>query len=197
MGVSAPEHMEEEIIRRFILSKLAWIKKHRQRFVRQKAQAPRRFLSGEIHFFMGSGYIRNLIEFNEKQRVELRSSKHMDLYVRPGHTKEKREEIIRQCYGKELKNLTPGYIKKCEAILGVEVSHWGLKRRKTRWGSCNIKDKRIWLNLELAKKEPRCLEYVIVHEMVPLLEGYHNDTFKTDMSKFLPNWKVLKNELNN
>ena len=194
--LAAPENMDEEAIRLFAISKLSWIKKQRKEFDTQERQSVREFLSGESHYFMGSRYLLNVIESSEKQRVELRNKKYMDLYVRPEHTKEKRERIVSQWYREELKRLIPEYIKKWEDTIGVTVNEWGVKLMKTKWGTCNEQDKRIWINLELAKKNPRCLEYIIVHEMVHLLERHHNDKFKAYMDEFLPNWKSIRDELN-
>ena len=194
--LAAPENMDEEAIRLFAISKLSWIKKQRKEFDTQERQSVREFLSGESHYFMGSRYLLNVIESSEKQRVELRNKKYMDLYVRPGHTKEKRERIVSQWYREELKSLIPEYIEKWEDTIGVTVNEWGIKLMKTKWGTCNEQDKRIWINLELAKKNPRCLEYIIVHEMVHLLERNHNDKFKAYMDEFLPNWKSIRDELN-
>ena len=194
--LAAPENMDEEAIRLFAISKLSWIKKQRKEFDTQERQSIREFLSGESHYFMGTRYLLNVIESNEKQRVELRNMKYMDLYIRPGHTKEKRERIVSQWYREELKRLIPEYIKKWEDTIGVTVNEWGVKLMKTKWGTCNEQDKRIWINLELAKKNPRCLEYIIVHEMVHLLERHHNDRFKAYMDEFLPNWKSIRDELN-
>jgi len=194
--LAAPENMDEEAIRLFAISKLSWIKKQRKEFDTQERQSVREFLSGESHYFMGSRYLLNVIESSEKQRVELRNKKYMDLYVRPGHKKEKRERIVSQWYREELKRLIPEYIKKWEDTIGVTVNEWGVKLMKTKWGTCNEQDKRIWINLELAKKNPRCLEYIIVHEMVHLLERHHNDRFKAYMDEFLPNWKSIRDELN-
>ena len=194
--IAAPENMDEEAIRLFAISKLSWIKKRRKEFDTQERQSVREFLSGESHYFMGSRYLLNVIESSEKQRIELRNKKYMDLYVRPGHIKEKRERIVSQWYREELKHLIPEYIKKWENTIGVTVNEWGVKLMKTKWGTCNEQDKRIWINLELAKKNPRCLEYIIVHEMVHLLERHHNDRFKAHMDEFLPNWKSIRDELN-
>lgn len=194
--LAAPENMDEEAIRLFAISKLSWIKKQRKEFDTQERQSVREFLSGESHYFMGTRYLLNVIESSEKQRVELRNKKYMDLYVRQGHTKEKRERIVSQWYREELKRLIPEYIKKWEDTIGVTVNEWGVKLMKTKWGTCNEQDKRIWINLELAKKNPRCLEYIIVHEMVHLLERHHNDRFKAYMDEFLPNWKSIRDELN-
>lgn len=194
--LAAPENMDEEAIRLFAISKLSWIKKQRKEFDTQERQSVREFLSGESHYFMGSRYLLNVIESSEKQRVELRNKKYMDLYVRPEHTKEKRERIVSQWYREELKRLIPEYIKKWEDTIGVTVNEWGVKLMKTKWGTCNEQDKRIWINLELAKKNPRCLEYIIVHEMIHLLERHHNERFKAYMDEFLPNWKSIQDELN-
>lgn len=194
--LAAPENMDEEAIRLFAISKLSWIKKQRKEFDTQERQSVREFLSGESHYFMGTRYLLNVIKSSEKQRVELRNKKYMDLYVRQGHTKEKRERIVSQWYREELKRLIPEYIEKWEDTIGVTVNEWGVKLMKTKWGTCNEQDKRIWINLELAKKNPRCLEYIIVHEMVHLLERHHNDRFKAYMDEFLPNWKSIRDELN-
>lgn len=194
--LAAPENMDAEAIRLFVISKLSWIKKQRKEFDTQERQSVREFLSGESHYFMGTRYLLNVIESSEKQRVELRNKKYMDLYVRPGHTIEKREWIVSQWYREELKRLIPEYIEKWEDTIGVTVNEWGVKLMKTKWGTCNEQDKRIWINLELAKKNLRCLEYIIVHEMVHLLERHHNDRFKAYMDEFLPNWKSIRDELN-
>ena len=194
--LAAPVNMNEEAIRLFAISKLSWIKKQRSEFDTQDRQSAREFLSGESHYFMGTRYLLNVIEGKEKQKVELRNKKYMDLYVRQGHTKEKREQILSQWYRAQLKILIPDYIAKWEKEIGITVEEWGVKLMKTKWGTCNENAKRIWINLELAKKHPRCLEYIIVHEMVHLLERNHNDRFKAYMDQFLPNWKSIRKELN-
>lgn len=193
--LSVPKRMDDEAVRLFVISKLSWINKHKKKFSLQDGQAEIEFLSGESHYFLGSRYILNIIETTGKQRVQLRDDKYIDLYVRENSTKEKREKIMLEWYRQKLKMLIPGYIEKWENIIGVRVNDWGVKLMKTRWGTCNIRDKRIWINLELAKKNVTCLEYIVVHEMVHLLERYHNDVFKGYMSEFLPNWKSIKEEL--
>lgn len=193
--LSVPKRMDDEAVKIFVISKLSWIMKHKKKFSLQERQVEIGFLSGESHYFLGSRYILNVIETTGKQRVQLRADKYIDLYVRENSTKEKREKIIREWYRQNLKMLIPGYIEKWENIIGVRVNDWGLKQMKTRWGTCNIRDKRIWINLELAKKNITCLEYIVVHEMVHLLERYHNEVFKGYMNEFLPNWKSIKEEL--
>lgn len=194
--LAVPQKMEEEAIRLFAISKLSWIKKQRSKYNLQERQSVREFLSGESHYFMGTRYLLNVVETSGKQYVELKNKKYINLYVRPNSTKEKRERIMSQWYRNQLKMLIPEYIEKWEEIIGVKVEEWGVKLMKTKWGTCNIEAKRIWLNLELAKKNPRCLEFITVHEMVHLLERKHNERFKAYMDKFLPNWQSIRDELN-
>ncbi|AOY74696.1 M48 family metallopeptidase [Clostridium formicaceticum] len=194
--IAAPEKMDPDAIRLFAISKLSWIKKQITKFEHQDRQPKRDFVSGESHYFIGDRYLLNVIETTGKQRVEIRNKKYLDLYVRPGSTVEKREKIMTEWYRNYLKDVIPNYVKKWEGIMGVKVDSWGVKLMKTKWGTCNTSGRRIWINLELAKKNPRCLEYIIVHEMVHLLERHHNDRFIEYMDQFLPNWRSVKNELN-
>jgi predicted metal-dependent hydrolase len=194
--LAVPERMNDEAVRLFAVSKLAWITKQRKKFSEQDRQTVRKFVSGESHYYFGTRYLLNVVETTGKQHIELRGNKYIDLYVRPESTVEKREKIMYDWYRQSLKKIIPAYIKKWEEIMGVTVNDWGVKLMKTKWGTCNVKDKRIWINLELAKKNPRCLEYIIVHEMVHLLERHHNEKYKAYMDKFLPNWKSIKDELN-
>ena len=194
--LAVPERMNDEAVRLFATSKLAWITKQRKKFSEQDRQTAREFVSGESHYYFGTRYLLNVVETTGKQHIELRTNKYNDLYVRPESTVKKKEKIMSDWYRQSLKKIIPAYIKKWEEIMGVTVNDWGVKLMKTRWGTCNVQDKRIWINLELAKKNPQCLEYIIVHEMVHLLERHHNEKYKAYMDKFLPNWKSIKDELN-
>ena len=194
--LAVPEKMNDEAVRIFAVSKLAWIIKQRKKFGLQERQTEREFISGESHYYFGTRYLLNVVETTGKQHVELRNNKYIDLYVRPESTAEKREKIMSDWYRHSLKKIIPDYIKKWEEVLGVTINEWGVKLMKTKWGTCNVQDKRIWLNLELAKKNPRCLEYIVIHEMVHLIERHHNDNFKAYMDKLLPNWKSIRDELN-
>ncbi len=120
----------------------------------------------------------------------------LDLYVRPGTHAARREKVLREWYRSNLKARIPKLIAEWEPKIGIEVAHWGVKKMKTRWGTCNIDTRRIWLNLELAKKPPECLEYIVVHEMVHLLERHHNDRFRSLMDRLLPQWRIRRERLN-
>lgn len=194
--IAAPKTMSDEAIRVFAICKLSWIKKQRLKFQNQDRQSEREFISGESHYFLGRRYLLNVIYTSKKQRVELIKNNQIDLYVRENSTTEQREKVMSEWYRSFLKEQIPVIISKWEKEIGVKVNSWGVKLMKTKWGTCNIEAKRIWLNLELAKKSPRCLEYIIVHEMIHLLERNHNDRFHSYMDMFMPNWKEIKAELN-
>lgn len=195
--ISAPKKMDDDAIRLFAISKLPWIKKQQSRFINLEKQPEGKFISGENHYFLGHSYLLNVIYTNSrKQGVTIRNNTYLDLFVHEGSTKQQRKKVMREWYRSELKALIPSLIKKWEPIIGVRVNSWGVKLMKTRWGTCNIVAKRIWINLELAKKHPRCLEYIILHEMVHLLERLHNERFTAYMDRFLPHWRSIKAELN-
>ena len=116
--------------------------------------------------------------------------------MREGSNKDQRKRVLQAWYRQQLKDLIPPLIAKWESAIAVRVAEWGVKQMKTKWGVCNIRARRIWLNLELAKRPIHCLEYVIAHELVHLLERRHNDRFKALLTGFVPNWKSLRQELN-
>ncbi len=176
--LAVPEKMDEEAVRIFAISKLSWIKKQRKKFTLQDRQPEREFVSGESHYYLGDRYLLNVIETSGKQHVEIRNNNYIELYVRPNSTIEKSEKVMSDWYRLNLKLTIPEYIEKWEKVMDVSVNSWNVKLMKTKWGTCNTQAKRIWINLELAKKNPRCLEYIIVHEMVHLFERHHNDLFK-------------------
>lgn len=162
----------------------------------QDRQMPRIFEQRESHYFEGKRYLLRVTEQNAPPRVEIKTKTYIDLFIRPNATVEQRQNCINEWYRKQLKNQIPQLIEKWEPIIGVSVSDWGVKQMKTKWGTCNIEQKRIWINLELAKKPYNCLEYIIVHEMIHLIERHHNDNFLAHLDKNLPKWKLYKDELN-
>lgn len=192
--ISAPLWLEDKAIAEFAVSKLNWIKNKQAQFQalpRLKLQ----YLTGESHYFRGKSYLLNVIERDAAPKVVLNSST-IYLYVRRNSTTQQREKVLTQWYRQQLKTLLPDIIAKWETRIGVKTNDWGVKKMKTRWGTCNTVAKRIWLNLELIKKPTHCLEYVVVHELVHLLERGHGDRFKAYMTQFMPHWKSYQTELN-
>lgn len=138
----------------------------------------------------------NVEYHDETPSVKIRNKKILELIVRPGSNVEQRGRVLLDWYRQHLKTQSAPLIDKWQPIVGVQVDEWRIKQMKTKWGSCNIEARRIWLNLELAKKPVQCLEYIIVHEMVHLLERHHNERFTHFMNIFLPNWRLIRDELN-
>ena len=194
--IAAPLSVDEDAIRLFAISKLGWIKRHQRKFEGQERISPREYKNRESHYFQGRRYLLNIIEADAPPKVVVRNKTYIDLYVRPETSIAKRHAIITEWYRKEFKKTIPEFVEKWEKRMNVKVNEWQVKLMKTKWGSCTIEKKRVWLNLELAKKPIHCLEYIIVHEMVHLLERHHNEKFLYYMDAYLPNWKQLKTELN-
>ena len=193
--VATPLAVSDEAVRLAVVGKLGWIKRQRARFAAQPRQSRREMVSGETHFFQGRRYRLRVIKREGVQQV-VRRSKFIELHVREDSTVTQRQRILQQWYRQHLRELVPTMIVKWQRVLGVQASEFGIKKMKTRWGTCNIQARRIWINLELAKKPVSCLEYIVVHELCHLLERNHNDRFTALMDKYLPTWRMSRKELN-
>ena len=194
--ISVPLKVKEDYVRLFISSKMSWIKKQQLKFSRKTQLPQRKYISGETCYFEGQAYLLTLIYHQKTAKILLRNTTHLELYVKKNSSTENRKNILIEWYRGQLKKRLPDLIAKWQPIIGVTVKDWGVKRMKTRWGTCNVADARIWLNLELMTKPTHCLEYVVVHEMVHLLERSHNARFKAYMDKFLPEWRSYEQALN-
>jgi len=194
--IAVPLQMGDEAVRAAVLLKLGWIKRQQKRFQAQERQSARVYASRESHYFFGRRYLLNLVESEDKSCFIVCNKSSIDMHLPPGTDVSKMEQVFLNWYRRELKARIPPLIEKWEAIIGVSLSEWRVRKMKTRWGSCNIEARRIWLNLELAKKPEECLEYIIVHEMVHLLERHHNDNFRELMDTFMPKWRFYRDELN-
>ena len=195
--VAVPRHITDENIRLVVVSKLLWIKRHQAIFLGQPRQSNREYVSGESHYYKGDRYRLNLIECTGRQKVELKNSSRINLYARKESNVMVRQRILTEWYRQQLKEILPELIEKWEKSTGIQINEWRIKKMKTRWGSCNPSNKRIWINLELIKKPIHCLEYVLVHEMIHVLESQHNEKFIAYLDKFMPQWKIYRDELNN
>lgn len=193
--ISAPLSMDLETIRLFSISKLGWIRKQQTRLRNQKRETPREYVNRESHYYLGQRYLMKVEEQNSIPKVVLKHST-IELYVRPHSSVKQREDLLQAWYRQQLREVVPQYIAKQEKKLNVKVAEIGIRAMKTKWGTCNTKAKRIWLNTELAKKPLENIEYILTHEMVHLLERNHNEKFIAYMDKFTPKWKHLREDLN-
>ncbi|MEE3267032.1 MAG: SprT family zinc-dependent metalloprotease [SAR324 cluster bacterium] len=192
--ISAPLHVSQEKICKFAFSKLEWIRKQRKRMHNQERPLPERFLENESHYFCGQAYPLKIIINNNSPFAEL-SDQQIILNLPPNAPTAKRRAVLNEWYRGELMRLIPPLINKWENILNVSITSFHIRSMKTRWGSCTPKTGRVRFNLELAKRSPECLEYIVVHELVHLLEASHNSRFKALMDQFYPDWRLCRKEL--
>lgn len=194
--VSVPDKIDDDAVRVFVVSKLPWIKKQIRKFQSQERESKREFISGESHYFKGDRYILNVIYHNSAPKVVVKNKKQIDFYIKESLTRDQREKAFYNWYRKELKIILPEIIERWENKIGVKSSEHKIKVMKTKWGTCNYNSKRIWINLELIKKPVIHLEYIVVHELIHLIEKTHNARFISHMDQFMPSWRTHKQELN-
>ena len=195
--VSVPIRMDDDSVRLFIISKLQWIQKHVNKFREQPIDVPRRYITGESHYYKGEKYLLNIIEYDGKPHIAINNKKYIDFYVKQSAGLEQKKKIFSHWQREELiKELSIFFIK-WQKIMGVTANECRIKQMKTKWGTCNIRARRIWINLELIKKPVYCLEYIVIHELAHLIEKNHNKKFVAIMDKFSPQWRSYKKELNN
>ncbi len=193
--VSAPLFVSDEDISNFIRSRMDWILKKQDLILNNKIKAPLKYMNGEKHYLWGKEYTLQLIKNNTiKQAIIDEKESILYLPVPNRSTIEKREKILNEFYREELQNAIPPVLSKCSKIVGKSPKDVNVRKMKN-WGNCK-KDGRITLNLNLAKKDPICLEYVMIHELCHLIEFNHGQKFKKLMDKFCPNWKNIKKILN-
>lgn len=193
--IAAPARMTLDNIRAYAVTRLDWIKAQQMKLRMQERVSPRDYVSGESHFVWGKRYLLRVCEVDGPPHIELKARR-MLLYARPGLVSRRREDIVEAWLRAQLRAAVPGLIAKWEPRLGVTVAAFHIQRMKTKWGSCSPERAAIRLNTELAKKPIECLEYIVVHEMVHLLERSHSDRFVSLMSQHIPKWKSLREDLN-
>jgi predicted metal-dependent hydrolase len=196
LRVAVPLAVSDEVVRLAVIRKLGWIKRQQAKFADQPRQSRREMVSGESHYFLGRRYRLRVHETGGAPRIALRGVASLDLFVRPGLNAEQREGVLFRWHRAQLKVLIPPLLEKWEMTLGVHAAAWGVKKMKTKWGSCSVAARRLWFNLELAKKPAQCLEYIVVHELVHLLERNHNERFTALMDAHLPQWRQYREMLN-
>ena len=194
--IAAPLRLNDEAVRLAVISRLGWIRRQQANFNQQQRQSPREFSTGESHYFQGRRYRLNVIEHDGTALVHLANNRTINLFVAAGTNGEKRETVLQQWYRGQLRKQIPSLLAKWQARIGVTVSEVRIRKMKTRWGSCNSLAGRIWLNVELAKKSPSCLEYILVHEMIHLIERCHNQRFRLLIDTVMPTWRLHREELN-
>lgn len=193
--ISAPRRMKLETVRVFAISKLDWIKRQQKKLREQERETEREYVDRESHYVWGRRYLLTVIECDAPPEVGLHHNR-LRVTVRPNTDREKRLALVEAWYRHQLRQAVPPLVAKWEPLLGVRVEQIYVQRMRTRWGSCNRTSGSIRLNTDLAKKPRECLEYLVVHEMLHLLEPTHNARFVALLDRYLPNWKTFKQLLN-
>jgi len=193
---AAPLCVSDDSVRLAVIGKLRWIKRQQAKFEAQPRQSVREMVSGESHYFLGQRYRLRVSKQAGAAKVVVRNKSTIELHMRRELNAEQRERVLQCWYRQQLKELIPPLLEKWQTALGVQVDDWAIKKMKTKCGSCNARAQRIWLNLELAKKPVQCLEYIIVHELIHLIERHHSEAFQALMDNILPLWRQSRAELN-
>lgn len=193
--ISAPLRMNTDTIRVFAISKLGWIRQQQQKLWAQERETPREYLDRESHYVWGRRYLLKVVGADAGPSVQIQHGTLL-LRVRPGADEATREAVVAGWYRQLLKRAVPPLIEAWQPLLSVTVKGFFVQQMKTRWGSCNPDARTIRLNTELAKKPRECLEYIVVHEMIHLLESTHNARFTDLLNRFMPQWQHYRSILN-
>jgi len=193
--VSAPLKMDIESIKNFVLSKKEWIKKHYNKLQSQNVPVVKNYTSDELHPFQGVEYPLLILNTERRSHVILKDGV-IQLHINKNSSNSSVEFVLEQWYRNKLKEVLPNLIQKWETKMNVSSNDFGIKKMRTKWGTCNTTTKKIWISLELIKKQPDCLEYVVVHELIHLKERNHSPKFYAYMNQYLPNWKSIHLKLN-
>jgi hypothetical protein len=193
--IAAPSRMSLDTIRVFAVSKLGWIREQQKRVRGQEREPPREYLDRESHWVWGRRYLLRVMESDKPPSIELKHRR-MLLRVRPETDSVRKRSLVDRWYRGEIKKAVPPLLAKWEPLVGPKVARFFVQRMRTKWGGCNPRTRSIRLNTDLAKKPRECLEYIVVHEMVHLLEPTHNARFVGLMDRLLPQWRFRREQLN-
>ena len=193
--VAAPLRLEETTVRDFVISRIGWIARKRAELVRSEVRPRQRIVSGEVHYFEGRPHVLEVNEAPGRSRVTRPSDATLALRVAPGTDSGARRDVLRAWYRGQLRARLDVVVARWEERLGIKVAEVRIRQMTTRWGSCNARARRIWLNLDLIRRPPGCLEYVVVHELVHFLERHHNPRFHGFMDTLLPDWRERRIQL--
>jgi len=186
--LSVPLRYSNKLIGQLLTDKCDWIRLHRNRILSQPSLKEPSLQTGSTIPYLGNDYFLLVTEHNGPSHVKI-DRKVIHCYAPIDATDKYKQLLLDRWYKQSMSDLLPDLINKWEKKIGVKTEEWGIKKMKTRWGSCNTRAHRIWLNLNLIKKPLSCLEYVLVHELVHLLEASHNQRFYSLMTRFMPDWK--------
>ena len=193
--ISVPLRLSEKSIAEFIGSRLGWIRIQQAKLAERPHPPVPTYVSGETLFLFGSPYTL-YVEYGSGKRTVIRDGGNVILTVRENSTAEKREAVVNEWYRSLLKERVGILLPEWEAVTGLYCDSWQIKNMKTRWGTCNTQTRKIWLNLQLAKKPAGCLDYVILHELAHLKVPNHGKAFEALLDRYMPDWRDRRKILN-
>ena len=193
--IAAPCSMTIDTVRLFAISKLGWIKRQQRRQCAQERETPREYIERESHYLWGRRYLLRIVENAPRNYVAI-DHRHIELGVRSGGDQQIRQAVLDSWYREELRAIASELIEKWQTHLGVEVERFFIQRMKTKWGGSSPHRRTIRLNLELAKKDLECLDYVVLHEMAHFIVPHHGDGFVALLDRHMPNWRHIRKHLN-
>lgn len=194
--ISAPEDTSEAALKSYAMRKMAWIMQKQSLLTSYERQPQREYVSGEAHYYFGSLYRLKVIRDNAVLQHVERNGDYLEVYVKERAESQHIENVLFEWYRTELKPVVEKFINKWSMILDIMPLSYEIRLMTSQWGSCTPKSKRLLFNLQLAKKPINCIEYVVVHEMVHLIERTHSQKFRLILSRNIPNWEMLQKQLN-
>lgn len=193
--VAAPQRFDDDQVRLAVIQRLTWIKRRQAQLQSAPRQTAREMITGESHYVWGNRLRLKVVERPGRAHIEIDGDR-LVLYTTSEHSADGRRTLLDRWYREQLRQTIPALIAKWEGEMNVTVPKWTIRRMKTKWGSCNRESRHLWLNLELAKKHPGCLEYIVVHEITHFFERHHSQRFAELMDERLPGWRARRDELN-
>ena len=192
--VSSPEYFDLEKVKVYLTTKIAWIKREQKKIASQEREGEKLLITRESHQFLGKRYLLKIVASKSNKIVLKHSS--IELHTKLDASADARKKVLYAWYRNELRKQVSILVLKYAAQMNLPVPEFGIRIMKTKWGSCTTEHKKLWFNIELAKKPMECIEYIVVHEMVHLVERNHNKNFIILMDRFLPSWRTQKRVLN-
>lgn len=193
--VAAPKRLDDDQVRIAVVQRLSWIKRQREQLSAAARQTEREMITGESHYIWGVRKRLKVVERPGNTHLELEGDK-LVLYTAAETSIDKRRKALDRWYRIQLRHTLPELIEKWSIKLEVTVPKWTVRQMKTKWGSCNRENRHLWFNVELAKKHPDCLEYIVAHEMTHYFERNHTERFSALMDMNLPDWLTRRTNLN-
>ncbi len=193
---SVPTNTSDLAVKSYIESKEEWINLHLRRFEEQARIMKREYVSGEDAYLNGKRYILKVYEDTNFGFARVENSKTIGLHLKSNASYETRERIMNSFYREKLGQKLEDLVPKWEEKIGVSSNNYYIRKMKNRWGSCNTKKKEINFNIELAKKKNVEVQYVVIHELLHLIEEKHNDIFTNLLYQYCPKWEEYHDTLN-